>query len=171
MDIELIEAAVEDKPVVQNLLELCEHDLSEFGGWDVTDHGLFGYHYLDHYWSEAGRYPFLVRVGGRLAGLALIRDVQEQGAVVHVMAEFFVLRKYRRQGVGRGLALLLFDRFPGRWRVEQIPGNDPALAFWRKVIGEYTGGRFAELDPDAPSELGGTGQVFETPPSGDAGGS
>jgi predicted acetyltransferase len=33
------------------------------------------------------------------------------------MSEFFVLRKYRRQGIGRTAAVELFERFPGPWRV------------------------------------------------------
>ena len=33
---------------------------------------------------------------------------------------------------------------PGRWEVGQMPRNTPAQAFWRRVIGEYTGGRFVE---------------------------
>jgi predicted acetyltransferase len=46
--------------------------------------------------------------------------------------------------VGERIARELFDRFPGRWIVEQLVGNEPARAFWRKVVGRYTGGRFDE---------------------------
>ena len=172
MDIQLVEASIGDKSAVRNLMELYYHDLSEYSGKDVTDHGLFGYRYLDHYWTEPGRYPWLARVEGKLAGLALVRDVEESGGgTVHVMSEFFVLRKFRRRGVGRRLACRLFDRFPGRWRVEQEAGNHPAQVFWRSVIGEYTKGRFAEIEPGTGGELRGTGQVFNAPPSAEGVGS
>ena len=38
----------------------------------------------------------------------------------------------------------LFDRFPGRWEVRQKAENSRAIAFWRRVIDRYTGGRFEE---------------------------
>lgn len=51
---ELIEATVDDKPVVRRLLELYLHDFSEFSGQDLNDHGEYGYRYLDHYWTDPG---------------------------------------------------------------------------------------------------------------------
>ena len=49
----------EQKSVLHNPMELCQHDYSEFCGEEVNDHGLFGYRYLDHYWTEPGRYSVL----------------------------------------------------------------------------------------------------------------
>jgi predicted acetyltransferase len=50
------------------------------------------------------------------------------------MSEFFVMRKYRREGVGRTAARELFASFPGSWLVHEVPGNDAATAFWRDAI-------------------------------------
>jgi predicted acetyltransferase len=144
-----VEARREDRAVLRNLLELCLHDLSEYSGQDVDEHGLYGYDYLDPYWTETGRHAFLVRVGGKLAGFALVRDVSaEVGTAAHSMAEFFIMRKYRRRGIGRVVAQRLFDRFPGRWRVAQEEGNRAAQAFWMEVISGYTGGRPRELQEE-----------------------
>jgi predicted acetyltransferase len=60
------------------------------------------------------------------------------------MDQFFVLKKYRRQGVGQLLATSALAALPGRWEVGQVPQNLAAQAFWRRVIGEYTAGRFRE---------------------------
>jgi len=54
-------------------MELCQHDYSEYDGADVNEHGLFEYRYIDHYWTDSGRHPFVVRVSGRLAGFVLVR--------------------------------------------------------------------------------------------------
>ena len=54
------------------------------------------------------------------------------------------MRKYRRLGAGKEAATRLFDLFPGRWEVAVVAPNTGALAFWRQVIGEYTGGRYEE---------------------------
>ena len=96
---------------------------------DVDQHGEYGYRYLDHYWSEAGRHPFLLQVEGRWAGFALVREIPP-----YDMAEFFVMRKYRRAGAGRWMAGQVFGRFPGRWQVRQQLSNGAATAFWRTAI-------------------------------------
>lgn len=145
MDIELQRASIDDKSVLRNLMELCQHDYSEYDGADVDEHGLFGYKYVDHYWTEAGRHAFLVRVAGKLAGLVLVRTIEEQEEpATHTIAEFFVMRKYRRRGVGRQVACRIFDLFPGNWSIYQEEGNRPAQSFWRRVIAEYTQGAYTE---------------------------
>ena len=151
MNIEIREAALAEKTLLRNLLELCQHDYSEYDGEDVDEHGLFGYRYLDHYWTDAGRYPFLIRVDARLAGFVLVRVVDSKDRTqTYSIAEFFVMRKYRRHGVGRQAACFVFDRFPGPWIVCQEAGNLPAQHFWRQIIGEYTHGNFTDeqLDTD-----------------------
>lgn len=70
----------------------------------------------------------------------------------------------RRMGAGRTAALQLFRRFPGRWQVAQERGNQPATAFWRAVIAEFTGGRFEEVDSHPP-HWDGPVQRFQAPDS------
>jgi predicted acetyltransferase len=60
------------------------------------------------------------------------------------MAEFFIVDAARRRGVGAGAAALLFARFTGSWEVLEDQYNRAALAFWRRVIGQQTDGRFTE---------------------------
>jgi predicted acetyltransferase len=60
------------------------------------------------------------------------------------MAEFFVMRKYRRRGVGRQVAGQIFDMFPGQWSLYQKEDNLPAQSFWRCVIAEYTQGAYTD---------------------------
>jgi predicted acetyltransferase len=94
--------------------------------------------------DRPGRTPYLIAADGRIAGFVLLRETYAYdgtGRVIDV-AEFFVLRKYRRQGVGEAAARAIFDGHRGRWQVAQIAANTPARAFWRKVIGRYTRGRF-----------------------------
>jgi predicted acetyltransferase len=148
MQVELMTARVDDKPVIANLLQLYLHDFSEFAGWAINEHGLFDYPWLDHYWRDPARFPFLIRVDGELAGFALVHTSGQEGPQVHHLAEFFVLRKFRRMGVGETAARQLFDRMPGSWSVAQMDRNVVAQHFWRKVIHRYTGGAFTERHDD-----------------------
>jgi len=129
MDISLIEVDEADRAVLRRLIELYRYDFSEFDRSDVGPHGEYGYPYLDNYWTEPGRHPFLVRVDGHWAGFALVRQIPPFD-----MAEFFVMRKYRRTGLGRIVAAELFHRFPGPWQVRQLRSNPAATAFWRAAI-------------------------------------
>ena len=161
LGVTLSEIPYEDKSVLRNLMELYLHDHSEFDGADVDVHGLFGYRYIDHYWTEEGRYPFLIRVAGHIAGFVLVRRLSDElEAAKHSIAEFFVMRKYRQQGVGRQAAHRVFDLFPGDWHVGQGADNQGGQAFWRQVIGEYTGGEYTE---GIEAEWNRPCQTFRTP--------
>jgi predicted acetyltransferase len=127
--VEVVAATVRDRPVVRRLLELYSHDFSELDQRDVDPHGEYGYPYLDNYWTEPDRHPFLLRVAGAWAGFALVRSGETND-----IAEFFVMRKYRFGGVGRDAARTLFERFPGSWTVRQLVANEAATRFWRRAI-------------------------------------
>jgi len=155
MDIKLEKSTINQKSILRNLLELYNYDFTEFDPDDVDEHGLYGYKYLDHYWTEADRYPFLIKVNGKLAGFVLVRKkgTNSSNYSIYSIAEFFVMKKYRKAGVGKKVANLVFDMFEGEWKVGQIESNVPAQRFWRKVISEYTTGKFEEVreaDWDGP---------------------
>jgi predicted acetyltransferase len=127
--VELVEALAEDKTVVRRLLQLYHYDFSEFDGEDVNPHGEYLHRYFDEYWTDPDRKAFLLQVDGSWAGFALVFTGEP-----HDIAEFFVMRKYRRLGVGARAAATLFARFPGRWTVRQQVTNPAATAFWRRAI-------------------------------------
>ncbi len=136
-------ATADDRLPLYRMLELYQHDLSDVWEQDLDSHGEYGYA-LDDYWGDPACLPFVFVVAGRYAGFALVdADVRLAGSERWI-AQFFVLKKYRRQGFGRAAARALFGLMPGRWEVGQMPLNTPAQAFWRRVIGEYTGGSFVE---------------------------
>lgn len=155
MQIEVALAKQEEKILLNRLLELYCYDFSEFTREDLDESGLFGYEVLDRYWTEPERFPFLFRINGQLAGFALVRkgsyfpDLDaDYASMPTLVAEFFILRKYRCQGMGAAAAKELFDRFPGRWEVSEVEENLPAQKFWRRVIEDYTGGQYEEVSVD-----------------------
>jgi predicted acetyltransferase len=139
--IELVPAAREQESVVANLLELYAHDFSEFHNLELGADGRFGYQPLPLYWSEPDRYSFLIKVNGRLAGLALVKRGPEVSGskAVWDMAEFFIVRAYRGRGIGMQVAHQVWRRFPGPWQVRVMESNRAALHFWRRAITAFTG--------------------------------
>lgn len=135
---------LEQKPVLARLLQLYLYDFTEFVPLPLNEEGEYPYAYLSAYWAPAlgeERHAYFIRVDGELAGFAMVRVVND----TNVMSEFFVLRPYRRGGAGTGAAKAVFAAHPGRWIVHQHPRNLAAQAFWRRVIGEVTGGEFEEF--------------------------
>lgn len=92
---------------------------------------------FDVYLAYMGRIP----VGFGVIGSAEHHTGDARGKDVH---EFFVMRRYRRAGVGRALAVHLWDAYPGPWVVRVYQRNLPAIPFWRGAIAEYTRGSFCE---------------------------
>ena len=154
MKIDIAAGTAEDFPVVANLFQLYAYDMSEFMGFDVGQKGSYGLpHTLRNYWGGAAGtsehkwpeewrgFPFLVRADDKLAGFALVKQLSD---TAFDMGEFFILRKYRRTGLGAHVACAMFDRFPGTWEVRELLPNLAAQAFWRKIIAGYTNGQFEE---------------------------
>lgn len=145
----MLDAATQaDSPLLENLLELYIHDLSAaFPSIELGADGRFGYAKLPLYWAEPERrFPFLIRHQGRLAGFALATrgsPVSDDPNVFDV-AEFFVLRRFRRSGVGRQAVRLLWQRLPGNWIVRASQGSPGAVPFWARVIAEYSAGTATE---------------------------
>jgi predicted acetyltransferase len=157
----LLRATARDEGVLAQLLELYAHDLSDVFQMEVDDSGRYGYERLKSYFSEPDtRHAFLVRDQGHYAGFALATrgSPASEDAEVYDVAEFFILRRHRRSGLGRRVAFRLFDALPGRWFVRVSSDNAAALAFWSRVIEEYARG--AELSASRPGRLS-SWQVYE----------
>lgn len=141
LGVEVLAASREQEPILANLLELYIHDFSEFIPVELQDDGRFGYPNLSLYWTDPNRHPFLIRVDGQWAGFVLIAQIQEESDIEPVwdVAEFFILRGFRRRGLGRMVAHQVWQGHPGRWQVRVMSANGGAARFWEQAIGEHLG--------------------------------
>jgi len=150
--IQISPALPADGPALRQMLELYQHDLSDIWDQDLDQQGCFGYA-LPGETAERGRRAYLLRVKGRYAGFALLShrlkvagagrsgQAEQKGCW---MEQFFILKKYRHQGLGQQLARAVFAAHPGYWELGQMLNNRAAQAFWRALIGELTRGRYVE---------------------------
>jgi predicted acetyltransferase len=80
-------------------------------------------------------------MNGELAGFVFVKRGSEVSGheAIWDMAEFFILRAYRRRGVGTQTAHEIFRHFPGPWEVRVMPSNISACHFWARAISSFTG--------------------------------
>lgn len=149
MNIELRIPSRSDRLLIRRMMELYNYDFSEFEDNDLDEHGHFGYGDLDYFWFEPTHAAFIVTVDEKLAGFVLVDDETFVEGNERSITEFFVMRKYRRKGVGKWAAAEVFSRLPAKWEVRVIENNAPAKAFWKRIIGEYTGGNYQETQLDS----------------------
>jgi len=139
MPVALMRAGPEQEPVFQNLFQFYTHDFSEFWAGtargDLPPHGRFAPYPMAPYWTDPAWSAFLIWNDGLLAGFALTNDAPHSGRPTgRSVAEFFILRKHRRGGVGRAAAWALFSTRPGGWEAAIVRKNVAAAAFWRTAV-------------------------------------
>ena len=148
-------ASQTDAATLANLLQLYIHDLSTvFPNVELGQDGLFRYDHLPLYWSQPDdRFPFLIRSQGQLAGFLLVTRGSPAADDPNVLdvAEFFVARRFRREGVGREAARLLWNALPGKWTVRVSEGNNAALRFWDPVVRSLVSNASVTLLPGNPN--------------------
>ena len=77
---------------------------------------------------------------GKLLGFVMVNEYMQKFDDGHSIAEFMVIPKYRRRGVGKKAAVLCFEKYRGNWEVCPSYGSEKAYLFWKNVIEKYTDG-------------------------------
>ncbi len=120
------------------------YEWSQYNKIDVNSKGEYEFEYhISKYWNKENHYSFFIKVDGVLAGFVLIDDDFDiHMDYDHAIADFFIMHKYRRSGVGRFAAKAIFDMFHGKWEIEHHPHNIGSVKFWDSIVDEYTGGKY-----------------------------
>ena len=164
MKIELKPIQLEDREILSNLLQKYCYEFSQYNNVDVNKLGLYDYPYLDYYWSEEKRWAYFIMVDDKLSGFVMVVDFPEieDTETDFQIAEFFVMYKYRRSGVGKQALFQTLDKHKGRWQLKRHPKNIASVRFWDNVINEYTKGKFELIKshPQADYEDGSFGDIF-----------
>jgi len=132
MTITLSRIVSAQRPILDRMFQLYLYDMSEFTGWPVTEDGVFDHppDLLPPYWDQPHHHPYFIKIGPEIAGFCLVRRAPDNTAMWD-MGQFFVLRKFRGQGIGRLTFLAALERHPGPWQVRVLPDNTPAYRFWK----------------------------------------
>ena len=136
MNFELFEAEEKDKIIIYNLAQLYTYELTfyedETTNFELQENGTFKVNkYIDLYFSENNRHPYILKCNNKVAGFALERYNENE---INEIAEFFVLNRYRKNGAGSFMANKIFKQYKGKWKIVTRLKNKRAQEFWRNVI-------------------------------------
>jgi len=140
MTIELIKTDKTQQQIIRQLCELYTYEMTDLADFDINDDGYFGYEGLSSFWKDENKYAYLIYVNKKLAGFVLIQKgspIDKADTEVWDVVEFFIMRKYRRKGIGEYVAQNLWASIRGPWQIRVWDNNKTAHIFWEKTIAGY----------------------------------
>lgn len=134
--VELLPADPEQYELIRNLYQFYAYESSDWEQEDVEADGRFYVcdEHLSRYWDEQDWSANVLLVDGFVAGFVLIERSELPGIEALELADMFILKKYRRLGIGRALASEVLMSPEHAWLVRYYAQDEVAAAFWRSVL-------------------------------------
>ncbi|QQE86232.1 GNAT family N-acetyltransferase [Pseudomonas putida] len=137
LPIELRTTTPDQADLIRNLYQFYAYESSDWEQEDVEVNGRFYIHeeHLQRYWLAEGWSANLVLVDGFIAGFVLVERSELPGINASELADLFILKRYRRQGIGRAVALQVLTG-AGDWLLRCYAPDPAAVAFCKAVVAE-----------------------------------
>lgn len=134
-EVKLIPIKIDEMPVLENLMALYLHDLSAFADdLKVNSKGKFVYEGLEYYFKTEELKPFFIYYGEELAGFILLNSGKYVSMIIdYSVHEFFILKSYRKIGIGTTAIKKIFELYKGKYKILQLSKNKPAIDFWASL--------------------------------------
>lgn len=138
-NIKLEKVRLEDRNKLERLLQLYLHDLSLY--FPITfNSDICQYEYdLDKYFID--NYAYFIKSDNDILGFVLIDDNRNNN---YEISEIFVLNNYKRNKIGKEVAIKVFDMYKGNWTIKSVPNSKVAESFWKMVVKDYTNNNYIE---------------------------
>ncbi|QXH49311.1 GNAT family N-acetyltransferase [Pseudomonas fakonensis] len=134
--IELLKTTPEQADLIRNLYQFYAYEGSDLEQEDVDVQGRFYIHepHLQRYWQSPGWGAYLVLVDDFIAGFVLIERSELPGIDALELADLFILKRFRRQGVGSAVAGQFLGDGNHHWLLRCHGGDAPAVAFCQALL-------------------------------------
>ncbi|WP_028025326.1 GNAT family N-acetyltransferase [Enterovibrio calviensis] len=155
MEVSLRRIESKSRYILENLFPYYVYDMSECMHLSPNQNGLYSFDSdtLNPYWTHSDHVPYFINVGSELAGFALVRKYPANREFFDI-DQFFVLRKFKGQGVGKKAFQALLENHSGQWQIRVLKENKAALRFWQSAVNHSVGNRYeATLDIDIDLEM------------------
>lgn len=137
MSLEICLHTDDHKAVIWNIYQFYCYDISIEDECDLEESGLYSLcaEYFAQYWINRRWSAHLLRWDGVIAGFALI-EASEALDDAQELADVFVLKRFRRRGIAREVALNFMAQRAAVWTVVVFDGAIDAQAFWKSMFKE-----------------------------------
>ncbi|MEG1042441.1 GNAT family N-acetyltransferase [Pseudomonas sp. NUPR-001] len=134
--VEVLQTSPEQAELIRNLYQFYAYESSDWEQEDVEVDGRFYIHeeHLLRYWQEPEWSANLILVDGFIAGFLLIEGSEFADLNALELADLFILKRYRRKGIGRAVASQVLLSGERDWLVRFYDQDETAQAFWRAVL-------------------------------------
>lgn len=112
----------------------------------MNENGNFNYTWFDNYFTDDNRVSYFIKNQNKYIGFVMINENLKFNNSGKSVAEFLIMPQYRRNHIGKKVAIEIFSIYPGYWEVEPIENSESAYDFWMKTIEEYTSNDFEIRD-------------------------
>lgn len=155
MKVEIKQVSEERKETLANLLEKYNYEFSQYDKRQFDDNGLFGYKYLNNYFTDNDRFAYFIYADNLLAGFALINKYHEcERPIDWSIAEFFVSCNFRRQGVATDAVRQIFEIHKGYYHIKYHKKNEASAVLWNSVAKKYSNNSYEMCVGDEPFDDG-----------------
>ncbi|MFC6299457.1 GNAT family N-acetyltransferase [Pseudomonas spelaei] len=134
--VEMIQTGPEHAELIRNLYQFYAYESSDWEQEDVEVDGRFYIHeeHLARYWQAPQWSANLLLVDGYIAGFLLIESSELPDLNALELADLFILKRYRRKGIGRAIATQVLTSGDANWLVRFYDQDEASQAFWRSVM-------------------------------------
>lgn len=128
-----------NRQILWNLLQYMIFETSPYGKNDINTDGTFDYKFFDKYFTDDDREAYLIKSdNGGLLGFVMINQYLQKVQKGHAIAEFMILPRFRRMGIGKEIAKRCLAMYPGNWEISPADGSKQAYGFWKNVVDDIT---------------------------------
>ena len=119
------------------LTELAEFDPDI----EFDEKGVPIYKWFDCYWDDKDRFPIYFMVDEKIAGMAMIRELDN---MLYEIAEFYICPEYRKDGNAIWFATEITNLFEGQFVFSTRFTNPRAIKFWGKFANLFESNEYTD---------------------------
>lgn len=144
MQVSLRRVVLKERAILEHLWDLYSYDFSLYNNEDIMPQGNYDFYYSDDFFQSEDKVCYFIMAEGNIAGFVSCSSscYLLSGSEDRCVMDFFVMNKYRKGGVGRKAAYLIFDSYKTNWEVVQYDNNEVSKKFWESVISTYTNNHY-----------------------------
>ena len=136
--IRLVTVSSGHRELLWNLQQKYLYEMTNYYDNEMDEAGNYHYGHFEEYFTDPKRSALLIYREKLLVGFAMVNPYSYfQEHPDHVMAEFTVFPRFRRQHVAREAAERILEMYPGRWEIKYNEKNAAARALWNQIAAPY----------------------------------